>query len=392
MALIDGNLIKEHLKNECKQYKSQLQGKEIAIIRFEAPKNTNQERKARYDAAKVSAEQKVKTFESIGVTSKHIILQPDIQVEEFQKLIESINQDQNVTAAIVQYPVPPQFLESIQLLDSSKDIDCVRQKSNELFTSPATAEGIVQIVQSYAQSDSQVAIIGGDGFIGKGVANYLLESGINFFVLEENDDKSRTSEADIVVTVTGVPGLATPYILPQHRLVVDGGFTPTSDQPKGDVDRTAYSIPQNITPVPGGIGPIEMAILAERFVKIELGVELPKWNYQQLKQQQLERAAEIAPTVRALFEREMVNNRQNIRRIDNNQFALLGKNYNIIYDRKEESLKLKRTDDTVSLIKLDIASNQVQIARGLTEEDKTQWQRIKGVIEREQPPNRGIDR
>ena len=45
MALIDGNLIKEYIKNECKQYKSQLQGKEIAIIRFEDPINTNQQMK-----------------------------------------------------------------------------------------------------------------------------------------------------------------------------------------------------------------------------------------------------------------------------------------------------------------------------------------------------------
>lgn len=134
MSLIDGNLIKEHVKNECKQYKSPFQGREITIIRFEAPQNISKERKARYDAARISAEQKVKTFDSIGVTPRDIILLPDIQVEQFQQLIVSINQDRNVTAAIVQYPIPPHFQASIQLLDSSKDIDCVRQQSNEFFT------------------------------------------------------------------------------------------------------------------------------------------------------------------------------------------------------------------------------------------------------------------
>jgi len=105
-------------------------------------------------------------------------------------------------------------------------LDIVREEPNDLFSAPATSEGVARIVESFAQPDSNVAVIGGGGFIGNGVVNYLQEKNINCFILEDGDDLTRTRVADIVVTVTGVTGLATPYILPEHRLVVDSGFTP----------------------------------------------------------------------------------------------------------------------------------------------------------------------
>jgi methylenetetrahydrofolate dehydrogenase (NADP+) / methenyltetrahydrofolate cyclohydrolase len=247
---IDGNLIKEHIKNECKKYQNQLQGKEITIVRFETPSDLEDEvLRKKYEAAIVSENQKVKTFESFGIKVNQIALSPEtVTAEKLQDIIEGINQDEKVVAAIVQFPVPPGFRESIKLLSPQKDIDVVRGEPNNLFQVPATSEGIARIVESYAERNSNVAVVGGGGFVGKGVISYLQDKNINCFVLEFNDDKSRTREADIVVTVTGVAGFATPYILSQHKLVVDGGFTPTTDEPLGDVDKSAYSIPQNITP------------------------------------------------------------------------------------------------------------------------------------------------
>ncbi|AUT04626.1 tetrahydrofolate dehydrogenase (plasmid) [Nostoc sp. CENA543] len=379
MTLVDGNLIKEHLKNECQKYKLQLQGKEIAIIRFEVRENEDNQIKLRYEAARVSAEQKIKTFDTIGVTCNYIILPYNTPVTELQRLIYSINDNENIIAAIVQYPVPDQLQESIQLLSPSKDIDCVRKQQNALFQVPATSEGIVRIVESYSQINSNVAVVGGGGFIGQGIVNYLQKQKIECFILEKNDDKSLTREADIVVTITGKPGLTTPYILPQHRLVVDGGFTPgenKGDLPRGDVDRSAYNIPQNITPVPGGIGPTEMAILAERFVYMALGIKLNKWNYQELQQQQLEYSSNILPVAYKLFTGIKNINYQQISRPQNGIEVIRGENYKLTLNINQNTFSVSRANEKLELIKVNLDNNQTEIARGLTESDVSCWQEI----------------
>lgn len=390
MVLIDGNLIKEHIKNECQQYKSQLQGKEITIIRFEPSESIPTTKKARYEAARVSAEQKIKIFEAIGVTCNYITLSDNTPVKEFQRLIQSINDNEKITAAVIQYPTPshPQFQESIQLLSPGKDIDCVRQKPNALFLAPATSEGIARLVESYAQSDSKVAVIGGGGFIGNGVIQYLEQKQIKSFILEVNDDKSLTNQADIVVTVTGEPGLMTQYILPQHRLVVDAGFTPTLSSPQGDIDKSAYSVPQNITPVPGGVGPVEMAILAERFIRMELNIELPKWNYQELLQKQTELARDIAPIVKRLFERLAIsdrdNNTHNLQRLEQDRVGVEIGEYNMILKLTDSSLILTRKNDTIPLLKLGYNDAQITLARGLTQQDKSTWMKISNFLQQRQ--------
>jgi methylenetetrahydrofolate dehydrogenase (NADP+) / methenyltetrahydrofolate cyclohydrolase len=396
MTLIDGQLIREHVKQECQKYKSIFQAsqKQVVIIRFEASENASNELKARYEAARISAEQKVATFNAIGVIPNYIVLSPNITVEQFDGIIQSINEDSKVTAAIVQYPIPAKFTSSIQLLESQKDIDIVRRQSNNLFSNCATAEGIARIVESYVQMDSNVAVVGGGGFVGNGVIKYLEARRIICFCLEDGDDLSRTKEADIVVSVTGRQGVFTDYVLPSHRLIVDGGFTPTENGPAGDVDRSAYSIPQNITPVPGGVGPIEMAILVERLVKMEFGIELGKWNYQQLQQEQMQRAATIAPIARVFFEQQATAYPQSIRTEKEDLFVLKGNNYQISFNDTTQSLTIARANEKLTLIRLTLASNQIETARGITNEDVTIWQQIQAYIDSTitQSTDKGIER
>ncbi|WP_414530059.1 tetrahydrofolate dehydrogenase/cyclohydrolase catalytic domain-containing protein [Nodularia chucula] len=395
MTLIDGQLIREHIKQECQKYKCLFQAsqKEVAIIRFEASENTNNELKGRYEAARISAEQKVATFNAIGVIPNYMVLSSKIAVQQFENIIESINEDSKMTAAIVQYPIPTKFTSSIQLLKPEKDIDIVRRKSNNLFKSCATAQGIARIVESYADRDSNVAVVGGGGFVGNGVLKYLQASRINCFCLEDGDDLNRTREADIVVSVTGRQGVFTDYVLSSHRLIVDGGFTPTANGAVGDVDRSVYSIPQNITPVPGGVGPIEMAILAERLVKMELSIELEKWNYQQLQQEQMQRSTIIAPIAIAFFGQQANAYPQFIRTEKENLFVLEGNNYQITFNSSTQSLTLTRSNENLTLIRLTLVSNKIETARGITNEDVARWQQIESAINTTitQPTDRGIE-
>ena len=84
----------------------------------------------------------------------------------------------------------------------------------------------------------------------------------------DGDDLRQVRDVDIVISTTGRAGLLTAeHLHPRHRLVVDAGFVPHPDGPHGDVHPSAQHLPQAITPVPGGVGPIEMATLAERLTE-----------------------------------------------------------------------------------------------------------------------------
>ncbi len=395
MTSLDGQLIREYLKQECQKYKLifQASAKEILIVRFEAPEDITPKQNAKYESARISTEQKVATFCSIGINAKQIVLSSDINIEGFDSIIKSINKNTKVIAAIVQNPTPPEFISSIKLLDPQKDIDIVRKDSNNFFQSCATAEGIARIVKSYAQKDSIVVVVGGKGFVGNGVIKYLETNKISCFCLERNDNLTRTKEADIVVSVTGKQGILTPYVLPSHRLVVDAGFTPTPEGAKGDVDRSAYDIPQNITPVPGGMGPIEMAILIERVVKMELGIELPKWNYQQLQQEQVMLASTIAPIAKELYQQQATAYPKSIRIEKENISVLKGSKYKLSFNNVDQTLTLTRTNEKLKLIELNTTNNRIKIARGLINEDVSNWQSIGELSQSKprKPENKGIE-
>ena len=123
-------------------------------------------------------------------------------------------------------------------------------------------------------------MIGAKGFVGRGVMRLLEEDNIQCIGLDEGDDLLRTHEADIVVSATGVKELLDErHLLPKHQLVVDAGFVPTEQGMLGDVKRSAYDIPKNLTPVPGGVGPLQMATLLERLISVTTGRDIEKWTY-----------------------------------------------------------------------------------------------------------------
>lgn len=98
--------------------------------------------------------------------------------------------------------------------------------------------------------------------------------------LDAGDDLRRVADADIVISTAGSPHLLTrDHLGERHRLVVDAGFSPRGDRVVfGDVHPNAVTIPQYLTPVPGGVGPVEMAVLMERLVRQEVDLGLAAWR------------------------------------------------------------------------------------------------------------------
>ena len=135
-------------------------------------------------------------------------------------------------------------------------------------------------MEPFVQDKPTVAVVGSQGFVGQGVVNLVRRHDVHVIQLDIDDDLSRVRNAKVVISVTGSRGILRPgLILPTHRLVVDSGFVP---EPGGgvssDVAPEAVNIPRQITPVPGGIGPVEMAILLERLIRKEVDPTLPPWR------------------------------------------------------------------------------------------------------------------
>ena len=267
---------KSKLSNLSEDYK----GQQVSIIRFSPPKEEkNSDELAKYEAARYSTEHKVKTFTDLGCEVKDLYLDNSISETDFLSILEKAN-DRSI-AVIVQNPHPGAFREYLSAISYEKDIDGLR-KDNPLFPVSATSETIFRLVEPFVQDNDVVAVVGAKGFVGSGVTKLLQEAGIRTLAFDTGDELTKIRQANIVVSATGKPELLDEqHITPEHRLVVDAGFIPQANsKPLGDVNRSAYDIPQNIAPVPGGVGPFQMATLMERLVAVTCDKGFKPWTIQ----------------------------------------------------------------------------------------------------------------
>jgi methylenetetrahydrofolate dehydrogenase (NADP+)/methenyltetrahydrofolate cyclohydrolase len=279
--ILGGKILKA-VKERCEPYREYFRGKLVTIVMFEPPVNeTDPKIIGQYQAAVTSTNQKVKTFQFLGANVNQILLPANTLPRKFDLILKAAVGDSNSLGIIVQNPIPNDNLKlRISTIPGRLDIDVINE-NHPIFKASATSEAIARIVQSFAKDETKVAVVGAKGFVGRGVVRLLEEDGrIECIKLDLEDSLLRTQEADIIVSATGEPELLDErHILPSHRLVVDSGFIPQPDGSiKGDVNRSAYDIPQFLTPVPGGVGPLQMAVLLERIVELHLEQKLEKWS------------------------------------------------------------------------------------------------------------------
>ncbi|GGU44582.1 bifunctional 5,10-methylenetetrahydrofolate dehydrogenase/5,10-methenyltetrahydrofolate cyclohydrolase [Streptomyces violascens] len=251
----------------------------VAVIRFTPADGDPPEWALRMEASRVSAEQKYKAFTHLGLTVDPVVLPGTVSAAEFAAHIDACNADPATRAVIVQFPPPARLTSLVHQLDPAKDIDGLLG-GRSLHRACATADGISRIVAAF-DADATVAVVGARGFVGSGVVHLLEDRGTPVLPLDQGDDLRQAARADIVVSTAGSAHLLTAeHIRPHHRLVVDSGFSPQPDgSVAGDIHPGAAGIPQNLTPVPGGVGPVEMAVLMERIVRQTADPELRSWAF-----------------------------------------------------------------------------------------------------------------
>lgn len=228
---------------------------------------------------------KVKACEKVGFKSTLVRLPSTISEIELIKKIEELNQDDDIDGFIVQLPLPKQIDEQkvIMAIDPSKDVDGFHPENFgkmalDMSTFiPATPFGILELLERY-NVDTQgkhTVVIGRSHIVGRPMSILMGRKGFpgnSTVTLTHSHTKNITqitSQADIIITALGVPNYLKAEMIKDDAVVIDVGITrvPDENSPKGytirgDVDFENVSKKASyITPVPGGVGPMTIAML-----------------------------------------------------------------------------------------------------------------------------------
>lgn len=232
------------------------------------------------EASNVYINQKRKMCNDIGYNFIHEKYDDSITEDELLKNIERFNSNNNIDAILVQMPLPSGINEkSIQnAVNKYKDVDGLNDSnivdliSGKSSLYPCTACGVISLLDKYGVilEGSNVVIVGRSSLVGMPLF-YMLENRNATVTLchsKTRNLQSITKNADIIISATGVKGLIKEDMVNNNAVVVDVGITRENGKLYGDVDFDSVSKKASlITPVPGGVGPMTIASLAQNVLK-----------------------------------------------------------------------------------------------------------------------------
>jgi methylenetetrahydrofolate dehydrogenase (NADP+)/methenyltetrahydrofolate cyclohydrolase len=290
MVLIDGKATANQIKNEIAEEVKAIKSKGERAPHLAAVLVGNDGASLTYVGSKV------RSCEKVGFDSSLIRLPEETTEAELLAKIAELNQDDTLDGYIVQLPLPKHIDEEKVLLaiDPKKDVDGFHpsnfgRMALELETFiPATPFGIMQLIERY-DIDTQgkhVVVIGRSHIVGRPISILMSQKGaygnatVTVAHSRTKDLKALTQQADIIVSALGVPGFVTADMVKEGVVIIDVGITRVEDASKqkgyyitGDVDFESVAQKASyITPVPGGVGPMTIAMLLKNTLLAR------KWN------------------------------------------------------------------------------------------------------------------
>lgn len=232
------------------------------------------------EASNVYINQKRKMCNEIGYNFIHEKYDDSITEEELLKNIDRFNSNDNIDAILVQMPLPSGINEKniqnavnkykdVDGLNDSNIVDLISGKSS-LY--PCTACGVISLLDKYGVilEGSNVVIVGRSSLVGMPLFHMLenRNATVTLCHSKTRNLQSITKNADIIISATGVKGLIKEDMVNNNAVVVDVGITRENGKLYGDVDFDSVSKKASlITPVPGGVGPMTIASLAQNVLK-----------------------------------------------------------------------------------------------------------------------------
>lgn len=220
----------------------------------------------------------IKTMNQVGIEVESVLFDNTVDVETVIQAIEELNRDYAVHGVLVMQPLPASLNRNdiARHIQPTKDIDGLtpmnlgRVVENDPTTlEPSTPRAVMALLAYYAidVEGKDICVIGSSPVVGKPLTIMLLnaEATVTNLHIKSKDIKKYTREADIVISATGATELITADYIKEGAVVIDVGFGYKDGKPVGDVTYDdVYEKASAITPVPGGVGSITTAILAEQ--------------------------------------------------------------------------------------------------------------------------------
>ncbi len=224
---------------------------------------------------------KERACQKVGIASFNRHFPTETSFNELEEVIKDLNSDQRVDGILVQLPLPP-HLDSVALLNqiaADKDVDGLhplnlgRLLRGEAGLRSCTPAGVMRLLQEYSipLQGKQAVVLGRSILVGKPMSMMLLEASATVTIAHSRTENLQdiTKNADILVSAVGIPQLITAEMVKKGAVVVDVGINRIEDQNGksrliGDVmfDEVA-TVADFLTPVPGGIGPMTVAMLLQ---------------------------------------------------------------------------------------------------------------------------------
>ena len=272
--IIDGKRISQEIKDELREQTAKLKEQGIsgclAVIQAGAD-----------PASSVYVRNKKRACEYIGIESRSFELPEETTEDELLALISQLNADETVTGILVQLPVPPQIDENkiIQAIDPAKDVDGFHPQNVGALVSglpgyvSCTPAGVIQLLKRSGISieGKNSVMVGRSNIVGKPMSLLMLRENATVTIAHSKTKNLRDvcKQADILIAAVGKPKMIDASYLKEGAVVIDVGIHRSAENKLcGDVDfDSVFAHVEAITPVPGGVGPMTIAMLMHNCVE-----------------------------------------------------------------------------------------------------------------------------
>ncbi|MBQ9246720.1 bifunctional 5,10-methylene-tetrahydrofolate dehydrogenase/5,10-methylene-tetrahydrofolate cyclohydrolase [bacterium] len=266
-VIIDGKKVANEVTENIKQKTSELKQKPklAVIIVGENP------------ASQIYVRNKQKKAEYVGFNSVVISLPVDISEENLLEQIYILNEDKNINAILIQLPLPENINKQriLEAIDPIKDVDGFTSYNfgklalgYKPYVYPCTPKGILYLLDEYniPIDGKKVLVIGRSNIVGKPIS-FMLQNR-NATVTMANSHTKNLKEislsSEIIISAVGKPNFITSEYISDGSVIIDVGINRTTDGLIGDVDyNSVFDKTSYITPVPGGVGPMTIAMLMQ---------------------------------------------------------------------------------------------------------------------------------
>jgi methylenetetrahydrofolate dehydrogenase (NADP+)/methenyltetrahydrofolate cyclohydrolase len=266
--IIDGKKIAAGIREEIREQVLELQRKTGKVPGLAAVLVGDDPASASY------VRSKTKACQEAGIFSRHLTPPADIRQADLLALIRELNGDPAIHGILVQLPLPKHLDERavLEAVNPGKDVDGFtfanigRLVENRPQFVPCTPAGIIELLdrEGVGISGKHAVVVGRSEIVGKPVAFLLLHRHATLTICHSRtaDLAAETRRADILVAAVGRPRLITGAMLKPGAVVIDVGINRVEGKLVGDLDfDSAVQVASAITPVPGGIGPMTVAML-----------------------------------------------------------------------------------------------------------------------------------